>query len=153
MVNIDQTDRQILNILQKNSKLTHREIAGQLHVTKTPVFDRIKKLERKGIIKRYVALLNPKKIEKGLTVLCFITLEEHGMGPVDQFRKEIEKNPKVMECYHIAGNYDFFLKVMVKDVDEYQSFVLRDLSEIKNISHVQSSFVLGELKYKLDFEL
>ena len=150
---LDQTDKQILNILQKNSKLTHKEIAAQLSVTKTPVFDRIKKLERKGVIKNYVALLNPKKIERGLTVLCFVTLKEHGIDPVSQFREEIEKNARVMECYHIAGNYDFFLKVMVKDVDEYQNFVLKDLSEIKNISHVQSSFVLGELKHKLEFEL
>jgi len=100
-----------------------------------------------------VALLNQKKIDKGLTVLSFISLKEHGIEPVAQFQKEIQKNARVMECYHIAGNFDFFLKVVVQDVDEYQSFVLKELSEIKNISHVQSSFVLGELKYQLNFDL
>jgi len=153
MDKIDKTDRQILNLLQSNAKITHKEIAEKLYLTRTPVFDRIKKLERRGIIKKYVALLNQKKIDKGLTVLSFISLKEHGIEPVAQFQKEIQKNARVMECYHIAGNFDFFLKVVVQDVDEYQSFVLKELSEIKNISHVQSSFVLGELKYQLNFDL
>ena len=153
MESIDQVDRQILNMLQDNSKITHKEIAEKLYLTRTPVFDRVKKLERRGIIKKYVALLNPKKIERGLTVLCFVSLKEHGMEPVAEFKKEIQKNARVMECYHVAGNFDFFLKVMVKDVDEYQDFVLKDLSYIKNISHVESSFVLGEIKYQLKFDL
>lgn len=153
MEKIDKVDRQILNLLQENSKITHKEIAEKLYLTRTPVFDRIKKLERRGIISKYVALLNPKKIERGLTVLSFISLKVHGIEPVALFQKEILKNPRVMECYHIAGNFDFFLKVVVKDVEEYQSFVLKELSEVKNISQVQSSFVLGELKYQLNFDL
>lgn len=153
MENIDEIDKKILNILQENSKITHKEIAEKLYLTRTPIFDRIRKLERKGVINKYVALLNPDKIDKGLKVLCFISLKEHGLEPVKQFQKEIEKKSCVMECFHIAGNYDFFLKVMVKDVEEYQKFVLNDLSEIKNISQVNSSFVLGELKYELKHEL
>ncbi len=153
MESIDKVDKQILNMLQENSKATNKEIAEKLYLTRTPIFDRIKKLERRGIIRKYIALLNPKKIDRGLTVLCFISLKEHGIEPVADFKKEIQKNNRVMECYHVAGNFDFFLKVMVKDVDEYQNFVLKDLSSIKNISHVQSSFVLGELKYQLKFDL
>ncbi len=153
METIDQIDKQILNLLQENSKATHKEIAEKLYLTRTPIFDRIKKLEHRGIIKRYVALLNPKKIGRDLTVLCFISLKEHGLEPVAEFQKEILKNPRVMECYFVAGNYDFFLKVMVKNVEEYQSFVLKDLSAIKNTSHIQSSFVLGEIKYQLNFDL
>ena len=153
MENIDKTDKQILNILQDNAKATHKEIAEKLYLTRTPVFDRIKKLERRGIIKKYVTLLNPRKIERGLTVLCFVSLKEHGMGPVGEFRNEIQKNHKVMECYHVAGNFDFLLKVMIKDVDEYQTFVLKELSEVKNISKVESSFVLGELKHELKFNI
>lgn len=153
MESIDHIDKQILNILQDNSKATHKEISEKLYLTRTPVFDRIKKLERKGIIRKYITLLNPKKIDRGLTVLCFISIKEHGIKPVTEFQREIQSNSKVMECYHVAGNFDFLLKVVVKDVDEYQNFVLKDLSSIKNISHVQSSFVLGELKYQLKFEL
>ncbi len=153
MDKIDNVDKQILNLLQENAKMTHKEIAEKLYLTRTPVFDRIKKMERRGIIKKYVALLNPKKIDKGLMVLCFISLKEHGQKPVSQFQKEIEKNPRVMEGYHVAGSIDFILKVRVKDVDEYQNFALNDLSEITNISHVQSLFVLGELKHQLNFDL
>jgi DNA-binding Lrp family transcriptional regulator len=153
MENFDDIDKKILNILQNNSKLTHKEIAEKLYLSRTPVFDRIKKLERKGVIKKYIALLNPVKINKNLKVLCFITLKAHGLEAVNLFQKEIEKKSCVMECFHIAGNYDFFLKVIVKDIEEYQKFVLNDLSEIKNISQVNSSFVLGELKYKLNFDL
>jgi DNA-binding Lrp family transcriptional regulator len=153
MEDFDDIDKKILNILQNNSKLTHKEIAERLYLSRTPVFDRIKKLERKGVIKKYIAVLNPVKINKNLNVLCFISLKVHGLEAVNLFQKEIEKKDCVMECYHIAGNYDFFLKVMVKDIEEYQKFVLNDLSEIKNISQVNSSFVLGELKYKLNFNL
>jgi DNA-binding Lrp family transcriptional regulator len=153
MDSIDKVDRQILNVLQENAKTTHKEIAEKLFLTRTPVFDRIKKLERRGIIRKYVALLNPKKIDRGLTVLCFISLKVHGLKPVAEFQKEIQKNVKVMECYHLAGNFDFFLKVMVKDVEEYHSFALNDLSGINNISRVQSSFVLGELKVQYHFLL
>ena len=153
MDGLDKTDLQILNALQDNSKTTHKELADNLFLTRTPVFDRIRKLERRGIIKKYIALLNPKKIERGLTVFCFIRLKEHGISPVSEFQKEIQENSKVMECYHIAGEHDFVLKVMVKDVEEYQQFALKDLSHIRNIAQVQSSFVLGELKYQLKFEL
>lgn len=153
MENIDQIDRQILNILQSSAKITHQEVAQQLSLTRTPVFDRIRKLERRGIIRKYVALLNPSKVERGLVVFCFISIKVHGIEAIEQFKKEITKNTRVMECYHVAGNFDFFLKVMVKDVKEYQHFVVNELSEIKNISQVQSSFALNELKYELKFEL
>ena len=153
METIDKVDIQILNLLQENAKATHKEIAEKLFLTRTPVFDRIKKLERRGIIKKYVALLNPKKVNRGLTVLCFVSLKEHGKVPVAAFQKEILKNSKVMECYHVAGNFDFFLKVVVRDVEEYQYFALNDLSAIGNLSQVQSSFVLGELKVQYNFEL
>ena len=153
MEGLNDTDKKILNLLQLNSKITHKEIGDELCLTQTPVYDRIKKLERKGIIKSYVTLLDPKRVNKGLIVLCFISLKEHGIELVQQFKNRIAKNQRVMECFHIAGNFDFFLKVVVGDVEEYQRFVLNDLSEIKNISQVQSSFVLGELKYQLNYTL
>ncbi|TKG90769.1 Lrp/AsnC family transcriptional regulator [Puteibacter caeruleilacunae] len=153
MENIDQIDRKILNILQDNAKITHREIAEKLHLTRTPIFDRVRKLERRGIIKKYLTLLNPKKVGRDLMVLCFVTLKQHGDENVIRFKEEIIRNPKVMECYHVAGNFDFFLKVMVKDVDEYYLFVVNELAIVQNVIQVQSSFVLKEIKYQLNFEL
>jgi Lrp/AsnC family transcriptional regulator, leucine-responsive regulatory protein len=151
--NIDNTDLKILSILQENAKISHKEIAEILHLSRTPIFERIKKLERAGIIQKYVTLLNRKKINKKLIVLCSISIKEHGMEQVLSFQKAIDNFSEVMECYHIGGNYDFFLKVIVNDVDDYQTFVLKKLSLIKNIANVQSAFVIGELKYNLSYEL
>lgn len=153
MENIDKTDLKILSIIQENAKITHKEIAEKLHLSRTPIFDRIRKLERRGIIQKYITILNRKKINKSLIVLCSVSLKEHGIVPVSEFQKTINNYNQVMECYHIAGNYDFFLKVVVNNVEEYQTFVLKKLSQIKNIANVQSAFVLGELKYNLSYEL
>lgn len=153
MENIDPTDLQILTILQENAKVSHKEIAERLHLSRTPIFERIKKLERRGIIQKYVTLLNRKKIDRNLIVLCSISLREHGIENVSIFQNAIMNFTEVMECYHIGGNYDFFLKVVVKDVDAYQTFVLKKLSEVKNIANVQSAFVIGEVKYKLSYDL
>ena len=153
MENIDSIDIEILSVLQENAKISHKEIAEQLNLSRTPIFERIRKLERRGIIQKYITILDRKKIDKNLMVFCFVSLKEHGLEPVMQFQKTINLYSQVMECYHIAGNFDFFLKVVVNTVDEYQNFVLKSLSDIQNISNVQSSFVLGELKYQLKYDL
>lgn len=153
MALLDQIDIRILQIIQQDAKIAHKDIAQQLHLSRTPVSDRIRKMERAGVIKKYVALLNPKKIGKGLMVFCFISIAKHGKEHVNAFQKQISGFNQVMECFHIAGNFDFLLKVVVKDIDQYQGFVLGELSQIKNISNVQSSFVLGELKQELSFSL
>jgi Lrp/AsnC family transcriptional regulator, leucine-responsive regulatory protein len=153
MENIDLIDIEILSILQDNAKISHKEIAEQLNLSRTPIFERIRKLERRGIIQKYITILDRKKIDKNLMVFCFVSLKEHGLEPVTEFQKTINSYSQVMECYHIAGSFDFFLKVVVNTVDEYQNFVLKSLSNIQNISNVQSSFVLGELKYQLKYEL
>ena len=150
---MDNIDKKILNILQDNAKITNREIGEKLFLSRTPIFDRIRKMERKGIIKKYITLLDPRKVGRGLTVFCFVSLKHHSPNFTALFKKEIDINPKVSECYHIAGNHDFFLKVMVKDVEEYYNFVSKELAIIDNIAQVQSSFVLKELKYELSIDL
>ena len=150
---LDDTDMQILDILQKNAKVTPKDISKQLYLTRTPIYERIRKMERAGVISKYVTLLNPNKIGKGLQAFCFVSLSKHGLEQVEEFQAQIEKFDLVMECFHIAGSFDFLMKVRVRDMDEYEHFVLKDLSQIKNIAHVQSSFVLGELKYKLEYDL
>lgn len=153
MENIDSIDRKILNIVQDNAKISHKEIAEKLCLSRTPIFERIRKMERLGIIQKYVALLNPKKLNRGLTVFCFVSLKEHGLANVVSFQETISSFPQVMEAFHIAGNFDFILKVMVGNIDDYQNFVLRQLSEIRNISQIQSSFTLNVLKYQLNYQL
>lgn len=150
---LDKTDLRILKILQSKSNLTTKDLAARVNLSVTPVFERVKKLEKYGYIKNYVAILDAEKLEKNLTVFCSITLREHTREIGDQFVRDIRSLDKVVECYNISGNYDFLLKVLVKDMKGYQSFVLNELGAIKNIGSTQSTFVVGEIKHTYSIPL
>ena len=147
MVKLDQIDCQILKILQTDGKITNSALAERLKLTTTPVFERIKKLEQGGIIKKYVALLDQKKVGKNLIVFISISLKNHARSYLEKFVKTIDEYDEITECYHIAGNFDFLLKVQLKDMEAYQQFLLSKLSVNINIAKVQSSFVLSKNKY------
>ncbi len=140
---LDITDIKILEILQQDARITTKAMAEQLHLSTTPVFERVKKLEKSGWIKKYVALVNHKKMGLSLVAFISISLTKHSRSYLDQFVKEVNQYKEVMECYHIAGNFDFILKVIVKDMEAYETFVLTKLSNIANLGRVQSSFVLS----------
>ncbi len=145
-MNIDATDKAILRLLQQNGKYTIKELASKLNLTSTPIFERIKRLENNGFIKSYKAILNRKKI--GLSILVFsnVTLKSHEATFISKFEKDILQFNEVIECYHTAGVYDYLIKVMVKDMDEYQAFVAKKLASIDNIGQMQSAFVMTEVK-------
>ena len=145
-IQLDQIDKKILSILSSNSKLGNKEIAAEIGLSITPTFERIKRLERHGVIKNYVAILDKKKIEKGLHVLCQVSLKAHNLDLLLGFEDEIVHLHEVSSCYHIAGNYDYLLSIEVKDMDEYQDFLKQKLASIPNIANVQSSFVMSTLK-------
>ena len=147
MFDLDQTDLKLLELLQQSGKLTTKEIAKEVHLSPTPVYERIRRLEREGVIKKYVALVEAEKIGKGLIVFCDITLKEHSKKIGHQFVQDILSSKYVCECYNISGDYDFRLKVMVRDMKHYQDFVLNDLGSIKNIGSAHSTFVMGVIKY------
>ena len=147
MSDLDQVDLKLLELLQESGKLTTKEIAQQVHLSPTPVYERIKRLEREGVIKKYVALVEAEKVGKGLIVFCDITLKEHTKEIGNQFVREIMFSKYVCECYNISGDYDFRLKVMVRDMKHYQDFVLNDLGSIKNIGSAHSTFVMGVIKH------
>lgn len=147
MFDLDQTDLKLLELLQQSGKLTTKEIAKEVHLSPTPVYERIRRLEREGVIKKYVALVEAEKIGKGLIVFCDITLKEHSKEIGHQFVQDILSSKYVCECYNISGDYDFRLKVMVRDMKHYQDFVLNDLGSIKNIGSAHSTFVMGVIKY------
>lgn len=144
---LDDIDRKILKILQEDAKLANKEIADKLGMTITPVYERIKRLEKKQVIKKYVALVDRKKVEKSLMAFLFVSLKEHSQKSLMRFEAEISKFPKVTECYHIAGQYDFLLKIMVKDMEDYHSFTFNRLATLDNIAHIQTDFVMNDLKY------
>jgi Lrp/AsnC family leucine-responsive transcriptional regulator len=110
-------------------------------------------LEQLGYIKKYVALLDEVKIGKSIQVFCQVTLSIHSKEVIDNFKKKIAKLSDVMGCYHVSGNYDFLLKIAVKDMNEYQQFAVEKLSVIEGISNVQSTFVLEEIKNEVAHKL
>ena len=143
---LDETDLQILRILQKNAKLTTKELADAVHLTPTPVFERQKRLERQGYIKRYVAVLNPDKMGLGLMVFCKVKLKQINHEIADAFARRIVRIPEVTECYNTSGSYDYLLKVRAADMKQYQEFVLNKLGEIEHLASIESTFVMSEVK-------
>ncbi|MBR5989611.1 MAG: Lrp/AsnC family transcriptional regulator [Prevotella sp.] len=146
MDTLDETDLQILRILQKNAKLTTKELADAVHLTPTPVFERQKRLERQGYIKRYVAVLDPEKLNQGLLVFCKVKLKQINHEIADAFTRRIMRIPEVTECYNTSGAYDYLLKVRASDMKQYQEFVLNKLGDIESLGSIESTFVMSEVK-------
>lgn len=144
---LDAIDKQIVETLQKDGRITIKALAEQLNLTTTPVFERVKRLEKEGVISKYVALVNPKKVNRNLIVFISISLKNHTRSYLDKFVNEMRSYNEIMECYHIAGNFDYLLKAQMKDMEAFQQFILNKLSVNSNIAHVQSSFVLSKDKY------
>ncbi|SJZ98838.1 DNA-binding transcriptional regulator, Lrp family [Chitinophaga eiseniae] len=143
---LDEKDMGILRLLQQDAKMTIRDIARQLNLSTTPVYERIRKMEQAGVIRQYAAIVDPRKINKGMTVLVYITLKEHNKKNGKKFIQEIVSFQEVTECLNISGEFDFMIKVQVKDMDEYREFYVNKLGELDNLSHTQSIFVISVIK-------
>ena len=144
--NIDAIDQHIIQLLLSNSKLGTKEIASKIGLTVTPTFERIKRLERRGVILGYSAKINRKKIGKGLQGYCQTSLKSHNLELIEQFEQSIVELEEVVSCHHIAGNIDYLLYIEVADMEEYQQFLRNKLATIPNIANVQTSFVMRTLK-------
>ncbi len=143
---LDKIDLKIIHLLQKDAKMKIKEIAAALNMTNTPIFDRIKKLEQANVITGYSARINKEKVGLHLVAFCSITLDKHNQSNIRQFETEVKKLEEVIECYHIAGMVDYMLKVVAKDMVEYQAFIATKLAALDNIGRVQSSFVMTTVK-------
>lgn len=143
---LDETDRQILKTLQKNAKLTTKELADAVNLSPTPVFERQRRLEKKGYIKKYVAVLDPEKLGLGLLVFCKVKLKQINREIADGFVRRILLIPEVTECYNISGAYDYLLKIRARDMKHYQEFVLTKLGDIDSVGSIESTFVMSEVK-------
>ena len=146
MESLDNTDLQLLRTLQKNSKLTTKELADAVHLTPTPVFERQKRLERQGYIKKYVAVLDPDKLGQSLLVFCKVKLKQINHEIASDFERQIMYISEVTECYNISGAYDYLLKVRAKNMRQYQEFVLNKLGNIESLASIESTFVMSEVK-------
>ena len=117
---MDIIDKKLLELLQNDSKKTTKELSMKLNLSVTAVYERIRKLEREGVIEKYVALINKNKINKGFVVFCHIKLLQHTKDFISQFEKQVTQLTEVLECFHVSGEYDYILKVCLKDMEEYR---------------------------------
>ena len=143
---LDKTDMAILKLLQENARVTVKEISGKVHLSTTPVHERIRRMETAGVIKQYATLLNAAKIGKGLMVICYVSIKQHSKNAGDKFIKSILDMNEVTECLTISGEFDFMLKVVAENMDDYYNFHVNKLSQIDNVGNVQSVFVMGVIK-------
>ena len=143
---LDETDRQILKTLQRNAKLTTKELAQAVSLSPTPVFERQKRLEREGYIRKYVAVLDPEKLGLGLLVFCKVKLKQINHEIADSFVRRVLLIPEVTECYNTSGAYDYLLKVRARDMKHYQEFILSKLGDIESVGSIESTFVMSEVK-------
>ena len=152
---LDAIDLKILDLIQEDGRITIKSMSDLLNLSTTPIFERIKKLEKEGYIKKYTALLNERMLGLKQTVFISLTLKEHSKSYLTKFVKEIKTFPEVMECYRITGNFDFLIKVLVQDIEDYENFILTKLSLLQNLGNVQSHIALSETKNsnKIDLEV
>lgn len=150
---LDEIDMQILKTLQRNAKLTTKELADIVHLTPTPVFERQKRLEKRGYIRKYVAVLDPEKLDQGLLVFCKVKLKQINREIADIFQHRVQRISEVTECYNTSGNYDYLLKVRVKDMKQYQEFILNKLGAIESVGSIESTFVMSEVKQNYGINL
>ena len=143
---MDAIDKKLIGYLQLDAKKTTKEVSLKLNLSVTAVYERIKKLEREGVISKYVALIDKKKIDKGFMVICHIKLVQHNVDSVTTFEKEIIKLEEVLECYHVSGDYDYIIKIYVKDMEAYREFMLTKLTTLQHIGSTHSVFMIGEVK-------
>jgi Lrp/AsnC family transcriptional regulator, leucine-responsive regulatory protein len=143
---LDSKDFEILRLLQDDAKLTVREIASSIHLSPTPTFERIRRMENAGIIKKYAALLDPRKVNKKLMVICLVSLKEHDKKTAQSFVESVTNFKEVVECYNISGESDFLLKIISESMETYHDFFINYLGTVKGIGLVKSIFVMDVIK-------
>jgi Lrp/AsnC family leucine-responsive transcriptional regulator len=153
LAGLDHIDIQILQLLQHDARITTKEIADKLGKSITPIYERIKKLEEAGYIKGYVAILNKDMVDRTLVAFTTVQLKEHSQSALRGFEREGTKFQEVMECYHLTGQFDFLLKIALKDMNEYNAFLMNKLATLPNIGVVQTFFVLSESKLETAYAL
>jgi Lrp/AsnC family leucine-responsive transcriptional regulator len=150
---MDAIDKKLLSLLQEDTKKTTKELSMVLNLSVTAVYERIKKLEREGVIRKYVALLDAKKVEKAFVVFCHIKLVQHTKNFITTFENEVMQLNEVLECFHVSGDYDYILKVAVQDMEAFREFMVTKLTGLQHIGSTHSSFVIGQVKNTTAFKL
>lgn len=147
MIKLDKVDQHILEMLQENAKLTTKEVASVLGLSITPVYERIKRLERHKIILRHVALVDRKKIGRNLIGFCNVSLNQHSKDSLLKFEQDVVMFEEVLECYHITGKFDYMIKIAVEDMEAYHKFTYYHLATLDNVGNVHTVFAMNDIKY------
>ena len=150
---LDKTDLQILKILQENGRISIKDLAFKVHLSPTPVFDRVRRLEASGIIERYTTVLNAAKLGQGFIVFCSVKLRRMGKEIANDFVARVKDIPEVAECYNISGEFDYLLKIYAPDMQYYNEFCINVLGTIESLGSIQSSFVMNPVKTSLGIPL
>lgn len=145
---LDRTDLLILDALQHNARMTNKELAAQVHLSPTPVFERWKRLEREGYIKKYIAVLDADKLNRGFVVFCCVKLSRLNTDTANDFTTRVMAMPEVTECYNISGHFDYMLKLHSFDMKQYQRFLMDVLGKIESVASIESTFVMEEVKHE-----
>ncbi|MCG6199984.1 Lrp/AsnC family transcriptional regulator [Psychromonas antarctica] len=149
MIKLDRIDKNILQLMQDNARITNLELAERVGLSATPCSRRVKRLEESGIIDKHVTLLKPAMLGLKLTAMIGITMDRHTPERFDNFERSIATLPEVMECLIVTGqSADFLLKVVVRDMQHYEQFLLGQLTRLEGVTGVHSSFVLREIVKK-----
>ena len=144
---LDETDIKILRCMQENGRLTTKQLSDKVNLSTTPVFERLKRLEMNGYIKKYVAILDADKLNLGFEIFCSVKLKQLTRDVAKHFVSLIKDIPQVSECYNISGEFDYLLKIRTSSMKEYNDFIINVLGTIDSIGSVQSSFVMDEIKH------
>lgn len=146
MLKLNATDKKILEILQTDARITNVELASKIGISPPAMLERVKRLENTGVIEKYVALVNPQKVGRETFAMVSVSLIQHQLPAINLFVKEINKLEEVLECFHVTGKEDFLLKVVVKNIPDYEKFILEKLTKIKSVSRVNTTFILSAFK-------
>ncbi|MGE5431618.1 MAG: Lrp/AsnC family transcriptional regulator [Syntrophomonadaceae bacterium] len=150
---LDETDKKILERLQTDANITNALLASEFNISPAGMLDRVKRLENSGIIRRYVALVDAEKAGKGMWAFTSVSLSVHQLNSLENFREEIKKLSEVLECYYVAGEEDFILKIALKDMREYEDFLLHKLTKIQGVSKIKTTFVLSTVKFETKIDV
>jgi len=152
-MNLDDLDIAILRLLQSNALITIKEISAAINLSMSPIHDRIKRLEQEGVIQQYVTLLDRKKLDLGLVVHCQVTLDKQTRSHFSEFEKTIAQFPEIISCSLVSGSFDYYLKLVTKDVETYNKFYQEKLAVLPMVAHINSLFVMDEIKTTTELPL
>jgi Lrp/AsnC family leucine-responsive transcriptional regulator len=150
---IDATDVKILNILQRRGRITNAALAKEIRISPPPTLERVKKLEKNGVIKKFVAVLDPSKVGLGTHTFVEVTLRGHTKENVSAFIEAARKMDEIMECHHVTGDADFLLKIAVRDIPAYEALVMHKLTTLPHVSNLKTMVVLSTFKDETAYNL